>query len=78
MEDPVYTELISADIFDKSIGIEVLLPYEVEYKKDIVRSRKRNFDGAMSTGRENIKPLLDTRIYDIEFPDGGREKLLLT
>jgi hypothetical protein len=35
----------------------------------IVKTRKRDFDGN-PIGKANYNPLLDTRLYDIEFPDG--------
>ena len=36
-----------------------------------VLSRKRASDGKMLVGTQDSNPLLDTRLYHVEFPDGG-------
>ena len=36
-----------------------------------VKKRKRTVDRNYLVGKENSNPILDTRIYEVEFPDGG-------
>ncbi len=59
--------------YDNYISAEVLLP-----KGDIlvpahVVSRKRDTDGNPA-GVANTNPLLDTRVYNVEFSDGHQEE----
>ena len=71
-EDEKYNESISKEISDNIIGTSVLLPSGDSLLEGIVRSKKRTADGSQLIGKANFNPLLDTRIYEIEFPDGGR------
>jgi hypothetical protein len=52
-----------ADTFDKYIGAETLLSSGDSMLRGIVKARKRGDDG-----KSNSNPLLDTRLYDVEFP----------
>ena len=71
LDQPLHdeTEETQADL-DKYIGAHVLLPdsqgVEVLCK---VKGRKRNSDGT-PIGRSNPNPILDTRIFEVEHPDG--------
>ena len=60
--------------FNNLIGAQVILP-----DKDglplltIVKKRKWNFKGE-PVGFSDPNPILDSRIYELEFPDGGIEE----
>jgi hypothetical protein len=58
--------------YDEYLSAEVLLPQGGEMTKAVIRSRKRDNDG-LPTGRRNTNPLLDTREYEVEFPDGSTD-----
>jgi hypothetical protein len=57
---------------DEYLTAEVLLPHGGEFLKAIVKGRKRDHDGA-PIGTRNANPLLDSRQYEVEFPDGSTE-----
>ena len=63
-DDPLYMEE-----GDKYVGMEVNLPHQGEMKSGRVIGRKRNAEGNL-LGTSNKNPLLDTRQYEIAFPDG--------
>ena len=73
-DQPEYNESISTELSDRLIGLRVLLPRGGEYNEGKVISRKRTSDGKQLQGRSNPNPLLDTSVYEIEFPDGGVEE----
>jgi hypothetical protein len=54
---------------DEYLGAAVLLPLGDKMVSGIVRGRKRDQDGSIH-GVRNKNPILDTRTYDVEFPDG--------
>jgi hypothetical protein len=63
---------VTPEALDSLISTEVLLP-----KGDIlipakVISRERDGEGNL-IGRQNATPIMDTRIYDVQFPDGHVE-----
>ncbi len=63
---------VTPEVLDSLISAEVLL-----LKGDVllpakVIARKRDAEGNL-IGRENVNPILDTRIYDVQFPDGHVE-----
>ena len=66
-----YNESISKEVNDNLIGTPVLLPVAGKLLEGKIKSRKRSADGTELIGKENPNPLLDTRIYNVEFPDGG-------
>jgi hypothetical protein len=43
--------------------------------RGIVKGRKRDADGN-PIGKSNDNPLLDTRLYEVEFPDGNIDNML--
>ena len=49
----------------------MLLPVSGKLMEGKVKSRKRSVDSTELIGKENNNPLLDTRIYNVEFSDGG-------
>ena len=59
---------------DVYLNAEVLFSLGGEMQRGIVRKRKRDVDGN-PMGRENQNPILDTRLYEVEFPDGRTEEL---
>jgi hypothetical protein len=57
------------DAIDLCLKAEVTLPIAGEMKTGIVERRKRDRDGNL-IGKANHDPILDTRLYTVEFPDG--------
>jgi hypothetical protein len=56
--------------YDEYLGAEVLLPQNGEYMKSAkVVSRALDSDGKPK-GSFNRNPILDTRVYEVMFPDG--------
>jgi len=60
------------DAFDKYISAEVILPRNEDMVMGKVIRRKRDADGNL-IGRSNINPVLDSSVYEVEFPDGEVE-----
>ena len=58
-----------ADAFDAYISAQVLLPEGDGYVSGKVVTRKHDLDGN-PVGVRNQNPILDTRVYNVEFPDG--------
>ena len=55
---------------DKILGLAIQLPHGGEQIQGIVKRRKRNAEG-MLIGTADDDPVLDTREYEVEFPDGS-------
>jgi hypothetical protein len=51
------------------LGAEVLLPLGDKMVKGRVRGRRRDREGSLH-GLRNANPILDTRTYEVEFPNG--------
>jgi hypothetical protein len=60
-----YTE----ESLDEYLTAQVILPQGDEMRKATVVSRKRDASGN-PMGLANTNPILDTRVYTVEFPDG--------
>ena len=60
--------------YDEYLTAQVLLPQGGEAKKATVVGRKRDQDGR-PIGKRHANPLLDTRLYEVEFPDGSTEAI---
>jgi hypothetical protein len=60
------------DAYDEYLTAEVLLPNGGEITKATVIARKRDRDGN-PVGKRHENPLLDTREYEVEFPDGSSD-----
>jgi hypothetical protein len=58
------------EALDEYLTAQVLLPHGGELQKTTVRARVKDRDG-LPMGRRKPNPLLDTRNYEIEFPDGS-------
>ena len=67
-------EDLATEINDKYLGIRVVLPHLGQNVEGIVKSRKRTADGKLLVGKEDVNPYFDTRIYNVEFPDGSTEE----
>jgi hypothetical protein len=57
------------DTYDQYITAQVLLPRGDTYEKGTVLCRKRDKDGTL-IGHANMNPILDTRVFEVIFPDG--------
>jgi hypothetical protein len=57
------------DAYDQYITAQVLLPRGDTYEKGTVLRRKRDNDGTL-IGHANMNPILDTRVFEVIFPDG--------
>jgi len=62
----------SGEIFDQYLSAELLVPHQGEMRKGRVIARKRDAHGN-PVGVANNNPLLDSRMYEIEFPEGNIE-----
>jgi len=60
---------VTLEAFDKYLMAEVLLPHGGNVLKAKVVGRKRDADGK-EIGTRASNPILDTREYEVEFPDG--------
>jgi len=56
--------------FDQYIAAHVVLPRGDQYEKAVVKRRKIDPSGN-PVGIRNTNPILDTREYEVEFPDGS-------
>jgi hypothetical protein len=56
--------------YDQYIGAEVLLPQGDKMMTGRVTERKRSHNGEVK-GKGHTNPMLDTRTYNVEFPDGA-------
>jgi hypothetical protein len=61
------------DTYDQYVGAHVRVPIGNEIKSGKVIRRKHELDGNVR-GRANANPMLDTRNYEIQFPDGRSDK----
>lgn len=61
---------IDTSTYDPYIGAEVLLPHDGWQRTGKVKKRKRDDSGDL-VGRAAHNPILDTREYEVEFPDGS-------
>ena len=59
----------TADTLDKYLSAEVMLPRGDTFVRGKVTGRKHNRDGR-PIGKQSSNPILDTREYTVEFPDG--------
>ena len=71
---PVGDENYSQDTMDTYLGAEVNMPEGDGYQRAVVRKRKRDEEGR-PMGQGNNNPILDTRMYEIEYPDGTLKEI---
>ena len=60
------------DSYDEYLTAEVLLPSGGELQKARIVGRKKDDDG-MPIGKRNPNPILDSCMYEVEFPDGSTD-----
>ena len=60
----------NAEIDDKWINTQVPISQGGEIIHGIVKRRKRDGDSDLLIGNANSNPILDTRVYEVEMPDG--------
>jgi hypothetical protein len=61
------------DTYDQYVEAHVRVPSGDDIRSGKVVRRKRELDGTVR-GRANANPMLDTRTYEIEFPDGRSDE----
>jgi hypothetical protein len=61
------------DTYDQYVGARVRVPIGDEIRSGKVVWRKHGLDGTVR-GRANVNSMLDTRAYDIEFPDARSDE----
>jgi hypothetical protein len=66
IEQDDYTD----DAYDQYIGTELVLPHRDNMIRGRVIKRARGEDGN-TIGKHNTNPILDTREYEVEMPDGS-------
>lgn len=59
-----------AELQDNLVGAEVNIPTEDGNILGKVKKRKRDHETNMLIGTSNRNPLMDTRLYEVELPDG--------
>ncbi len=78
-DDPVHTtheaDDFTPEAYDEYLRAQVILPVGGELKRGEVIRRKRDHEGC-PLGVRNTNPLLDTREYDVTFPDGSSESYM--
>ena len=67
-------DMLHVESNDKYLNAQVILPHNGNHVEGIIKSRKRTSDGKFLVGKGNVNPLLDSRIYNVEFPDGAVEE----
>jgi hypothetical protein len=71
---PEADDIFSPELFDQYLTAQILLDRGGETQLGTVKRRKRN-DNGNPVGISNPNPLLDTREYEVEFPDGSIDVL---
>jgi hypothetical protein len=61
------------DTYDQYVGAHFRVPIGNEIRSGKALRRKHDMDGTVR-GRANANPMLDTRTYEIEFPDGRSDE----
>lgn len=61
------------ELLDNYISAHVLLPKGDSFAKGQVIARKRDANGSLK-GKSNKNPILDTRVYEVQFVDGHTEE----
>ena len=63
------TDEITPEVADSYVGAHVNLPIGGTTSEGTVKRRARDANGNLQ-GRADLNPILDTRTYEVEFPDG--------
>jgi hypothetical protein len=61
------------DTYDQCVGASVQLSIGDKVQTGKVTGRKRGLEG-VERGKASANPILDTRTYNVEFPDGRSEE----
>jgi hypothetical protein len=61
------------DTYDQYVGARVRVPIGDEIRSGKVVRHKRDLDGT-ARGRSNSNSMVDTRTYEIDFPDGRSDE----
>ena len=69
---PKEADLFTPEAMDEYLSTELLLPHGDSMQRARVVRRKRDESG-LPVGQRNNNPILDTRMCDIEFPDGATD-----
>ena len=69
-EEIVMRDAPIAELDDKWINTSVPLAHGGEVVQAVVKRRKRDGDSGLLVGKANENPMLDTRVYEVEMPDG--------
>ena len=69
-ENIVIRDAPNAEIDDKWINTQVPITQGGEVLQGIVKRRKRDGDSGFLVGTSHNNPILDTRVYEVEMPDG--------
>lgn len=72
---PPEADDMTPDALDKYLQAKVMLPQGGELKLATVIARKRDHLG-QPIGRENANPILDTREYTVQYPDGSTDAFM--
>jgi hypothetical protein len=62
------------EAYDQYLTAKVLLPQGGELQQATVIARKRDRDGK-PVGKRNENPLLDTRVYEVQYPNGATAEI---
>jgi hypothetical protein len=62
------------EAYDQYLTAKVLLPQSGELQQATVIARKRDRDGK-PIGKRNENPLLDTRVYEVQHPNGATAEI---
>jgi hypothetical protein len=71
MEDHTMPDADSFLDYDEYINSEVLLPKDGEHMMAAKVIRRHTDDNGKAHGKHSANPILDTRVYDVMFPDGA-------
>ena len=77
MEFPMLRNAMMSQLqitYDTYIGEEIVLPKGNDMVSGNVKSRVKDFQG-QPTGKADKNPILDTRVYNVEFSDGENAEL---
>jgi len=69
-EEIVMQDAPNVEINDKWINATVPISYGGEIIQGTVKRRKRDGDSGLLIGKSHPNPILDTRMYEVEMPDG--------
>jgi len=74
-EEAVMSEAddVPPDFLNNYIAAHILLPKGDTFVKGQVIARKRDANG-QAKGKPHINPILDSRVYEVQFPDGHTEE----